>query len=208
MKKLIKKMIIWIIEKLNLPHLLSQVQQKQNLRNIEYNITNYGATFYPEATVSNGQDRSKITVGKGSHIRGILLVFKYGGKIIIGENCHIGDHSRIWSGESVTIGNFVQISHNVNIMDTNAHELDAIERAERWMDLLQNGAWKDKGNVITAPVVIGDYTWICLNATILRGVNIGKGAIIAAGSVVTKDVPEYTLVAGNPAKVVKTLQKK
>jgi acetyltransferase-like isoleucine patch superfamily enzyme len=135
----------------------------------------------------------------------MLNIFKYGGKIVIGENCYIGDHTRIWSGESVTIGNFVQISHNVNIIDTNAHELEAIERAERWLDLLRNGHWADKGNVLTAPIIIEDYAWISLNAVILKGVTIGKGAIVAAGAVVTKDVEPFTMVAGNPAQFIKTL---
>jgi acetyltransferase-like isoleucine patch superfamily enzyme len=198
-------MIIRFIEKINLPHILNIVHEKQNNRRIQDNITNLGATFYPEATVVNGQDKSKIVVGNGSHIRGLLLVFKYGGQIQIGENCYIGDHSRIWSGDNIKIGNYVQISHNVNIMDTNAHEIDAIERAERWVDIFTHGAWTDKGNVLTSPIIIEDYAWICLNAIILRGVTIGKGAIVAAGAVVTKDVAPFTMVAGNPAKLIKTL---
>ena len=208
MKQLIKKLVIWFVKKTNFHHIISQIQAQQNIDGIQYNITNHGATFYPESTVSNGQEKSKIHVGKGTHVRGTLVVFKYGGKIVIGENCYVGDHSRIWSGDSVTIGNFVQISHNVNIIDTNAHELDAIERAERYIDLLNNGSWKDKGSVLTSPIIIGDYAWISFNATILKGVTIGEGAIVGAGAVVTKDVPAYTLVAGNPATVIKNLQKR
>ncbi|MBC7888322.1 MAG: acyltransferase [Ferruginibacter sp.] len=151
-------------------------------------------------------DPSKIILGRGTHIRGHLNLFKYGGKITIGEDSYVGDHSRIWSGEEVKIGNHVQISHNVNIIDTSAHEFDAIERAERYIDMISNGPWVDQGNVQTAPVIIEDYAWISLNATILRGVTIGEGSIVAANSVVTKDVPPYTLVAGIPAKVVKHLQ--
>jgi acetyltransferase-like isoleucine patch superfamily enzyme len=93
-------------------------------------------------------------------------------------------------------------------MDTNAHEIDATERAARYVDLINNGSWADKGDVLTAPVVIGDYVWICFNAIILKGVTIGEGAIVAAGAVVTKNVPCYTLVAGNPAIVIKEIPKK
>jgi acetyltransferase-like isoleucine patch superfamily enzyme len=205
MKQFIKRLLLGFFEKTNLLHLINLLQEKQNKRNIRLSITDLGATFYPEAVISNSLDKSRIIVGKGTHIRGMLNIFKYGGKIVIGENCYIGDHSRIWSGESITIGNFVQISHNVNIMDTNAHELDAVERAERWVELLQNGHWPDKGNVLTAPIVIDDYAWIGLNSVILKGVTIGKGAIVSAGAVVTKNVEPFTMVGGNPARFIKTL---
>ena len=56
-----------------------------------------------------------------------------------------------------------------------------------------------------APVRIGDKAWIGFNAIILKGVTVGEGAIVAAGAVVTKDVPPYTIVAGNPARVIRTL---
>jgi acetyltransferase-like isoleucine patch superfamily enzyme len=206
-KKLIKAVLVWFVDRTNFYHIIDQVREAKQLKNLQYNITNNGAVFYPEAVVVNGQDKSKITVGKDTHVRGMLNVFKYGGKITIGNHCYIGDHSRIWSGEAVTIGDYVQISHNVNIIDTNAHELDAIERAERYADLLQNGAWAHKGNVLTAPIVIHNYAWISFNATILKGVTIGEGAIVAAGAMVTKDVPAYTMVAGNPATIIKSLNK-
>ncbi|OOQ58360.1 hypothetical protein BC343_10460 [Mucilaginibacter pedocola] len=186
---------------------MEETRQAKHVHNIQYNLVSNGATFYPEATVVNGRDRSKIVVGNSTHVRGTLYVFKYGGEITIGENCYVGDHSRIWSGDAITIGNNVQISHNVNIIDTNAHELDAHERAERYADLIKNGAWADKGSILTAPIVIHDYAWISFNATILKGVTIGEGAIVGACAVVTKDVPPYTLVAGNPARVIKTLGK-
>ena len=64
---------------------------------------------------------------------------------------------------------------------------------------------KERGNIITAKIVINDYAWINFNSIILKGVTIGEGAIVAAGAVVTQDVPPFTLVAGNPAKVVKKL---
>jgi acetyltransferase-like isoleucine patch superfamily enzyme len=65
---------------------------------------------------------------------------------------------------------------------------------------------KEITNVDSAPIIIEDHVWISFNSIILKGVTIGKGAIIAAGSVVTKDVAPFTLVAGNPAKLIKHLQ--
>jgi acetyltransferase-like isoleucine patch superfamily enzyme len=162
--------------------------------------------FYGTAVVNNFQnDISNLVLGQNTHIRGELLIFKYGGKILIGENCYVGEGTRIWSGESIFIGNNVLISHNVNIIDTNSHEINFLERTERYKELISNGHWDTKGNIITSPIIIKDYAWISFGTTILKGVTIGEGAIVGAGSVVTKNVPDWTLVAGNPAKQIKTL---
>lgn len=105
-------------------------------------------------------------------------------EIKIGERSYIGDRTEIHAGKSVTIGNGVLIAWNCNITDRDYHKFESdSERVE--------------------PVVIGDHVWIGLGSTILKGVSIGEGAVIAAGSVVTRDVPKRALAAGNPAKVVK-----
>jgi acetyltransferase-like isoleucine patch superfamily enzyme len=69
--------------------------------------------------------------------------------------------------------------------------------------MLCEGHSKVKPNVETKPIIIEDYAWISFNVSILKGVRIGQGAIIGAGSVVTNDVEAFTLVAGNPAKFIK-----
>ena len=166
-----------------------------------------GSVLYPEAIIYNDcNNPSKIIVGKESHIQGELKIFKYGGEIKIGNNSYVGKESRIWSGDSVTVGNHVLISHGCNIIDTDSHELDSKERSLRYKDLIKNGPWENKGSILSKPIVINDYVWISFNVTILKGVTIGKGAIIGANSVVTKDVPEYCLAVGNPAQIVKKLK--
>ena len=175
-------------------------------QNVSKSVSHGNSYFYHDAIIGNGQgDKSKIIVGDDCHIRGTLLIFPYGGKITIGNNCYVGDLSRIWSAESVTIGDDVLISHGVGISDTNAHELDAEERAANARNTMKNGLPKIKGSVLSSPIVIGNKAWINFNAIILKGVTIGEGAIVSAGSVVTKDVPPYTLVGGNPAKILKSL---
>ncbi|QYX34017.1 acyltransferase [Sphaerospermopsis torques-reginae ITEP-024] len=153
-------------------------------------------------------DKSLITIGKNGLILGELAVFSYGGKIEIGEDCYIGEGTRIRSANSIKIGNQVAISDNVTIYDTDAHSLNHILRHKEFVEVvIINNLIKDAKelDVKSAPVIIEDHVWIGFNAAILKGVTIGKGAIIGASSVVTKDVEAFTIVAGNPAKVIKKL---
>lgn len=208
MKLTFKKVLLFFLKKIHLDHLLLEIELEKRKLNIEKQITNYGAIFFPEAKVLNLQNNPKsIIINKNSFVRGELLVYKFAGKIEIGENTYIGENSKIWSADHIYIGNNVLISHQVNIIDTNSHEINHVERAQRFQEMAQNGHWEEKGNLLNSPIRIEDYAWINFNVTILKGVKIGKGAIIAAGSVVTKDVPEFTMVAGNPAKIIKELPK-
>jgi acetyltransferase-like isoleucine patch superfamily enzyme len=220
MKKIIQKFFALIFNsalvKFN-PYILDGMDKKMDKRIAEINnekiennlsfvtIGNH-SKFYEETSIQNAKfDKSKITIGEHSHIRGELLIQKYGGEITIGNNCFVGTGTRIWSGDKIVIGNNVLVSHNCNIIDTNSHEIDFEERAIRSVELFINGPWETKGSIITKPIVIMDDVWISFNVTILKGVTIGKGAIVAANSVVTKDIPAFALVVGNPAKVIKQL---
>jgi len=171
-------------------------------------VVNNGGFFLPQAKVINMQnDPAKIVIGNGTYIRAELLLFPFGGKIVIGKNCYIGEGARIWSADDIFIGNDVLIAHNVNIIDTTSHEIDYIERSLSYISMIKNGHPQQKGSVQTAAVFIDDHVWINFNVAILKGVSIGKGAIIATGSVITKDVPPFVLVGGNPAKILKHLNK-
>ena len=98
---------------------------------------------------------------------------------------------------SVTIGNRVLISHLVNIHDTNSHPVDANKRHEQFLQILERGHPSEGDlDVRSAPIRIGDDVWIGFNSIILKGVTIGPRAIVAAGSVVTEDVPPAVIVAG------------
>jgi acetyltransferase-like isoleucine patch superfamily enzyme len=105
-------------------------------------------------------------------------------RLQIGNKCSIGDRTQIHCGESVVIGNRVIISWDCNIIDRDYHSADGNE--ER-----------------TAPVSIGNDVWIGCRCIVLKGVSIGDGAVVGAGSVVTKNVPAHTFVAGNPAQIKK-----
>lgn len=147
-----------------------------------------------------------ISIGKNSVLRGELLVFAHGGKIEIGEDCYVGESSRIWSSAAIKIGSRVYISHNVNIHDTNSHSLDPKLRHEHFMRIMSTGHPQvNDVDIQSQPIQIADDVWIGFNSTIFKGVTIGKGAVIGACSVVTKDVPEFVLVVGNPAKVIRKI---
>ena len=163
---------------------------------------NFGRYSY----LINGQrDPQKLQIGEGTVIDGIIQIFPFGNGLKIGSYCYLGINSRIWVSDEITIGNNVLISHDVNIIDSNSHEINAEERAKSFINQCEKGLPKEKGNVKTAPIRIGNNVWISYNVCILKGISIGNGAIIACGSVVTKDVPENTMVAGNPAIVIKKL---
>ncbi len=131
----------------------------------------------------------------------------------IGENgrCSVGDFTLlngalIMADECIEIGKHCLVSWNVGIADSDFHPLDA---AQRRIDTYALAPfYKDRPArppLKTAPVIIKDNVWIGMNAIILKGVTIGENSVVAAGSVVSKDVPPNVVVAGNPAVIVKHL---
>ena len=160
-----------------------------------------GSVFYPSSSIESLNGPSSVVVGSGTHVRGGLHTFPNGGKITIGDDVYIGDETRIWSMSSITIGNRVLISHNVNIHDHIAHSVSATDRKAHFASIISSGHPTELDNVTSIPVVVEDDAWIGFNATVLKGVTIGRGAIVGACAVVTKDVAPYTIVVGNPARV-------
>lgn len=111
--------------------------------------------------------------------------------ITIGENFHATRNFTVQCANKVTIGNDVLVASDVFMIDYN-HGLNPLTRS-----------YMNNSLEVSTGIVVEDGVWIGNNVIILGGVTIGKKSVIAAGAVVTKDVPEYTIVAGNPAKVIK-----
>jgi acetyltransferase-like isoleucine patch superfamily enzyme len=143
-----------------------------------------------------------LTIGSNSMIDGSLIFEREGASIQIGERVFIGGAALI-SAERITVGDDVLISWGCTVVDHNSHAISWRHRSNDVMDWVKGE--KDWANVKRKPVEIHSKAWIGFNAIILKGVTIGEGAIIGAGSVVTKDVPPYTIVAGNPAKVIREI---
>jgi maltose O-acetyltransferase len=116
-------------------------------------------------------------------------------EISLGENIHISKNTSITTSKNgkskIIIGNDVMIAHNVLIIGGN-HNISRID-----IPMNQQGEGKD------GDIIIENDVWIGAGSIILTGVHIAKGSVVAAGSVVTKDIPAYCIVAGNPAKVIK-----
>ncbi len=118
----------------------------------------------------------------------------------------IGDYSYISSAviaasEKIVIGSHVFIAGGVTIVDTDFHPLDAAARLEDTIAISTVGDKSRRPHFDSQPVTIGDQVWIGFNATILKGVTIGKGSVIQPGAVVSKNVPPYSSASGNPAQI-------
>lgn len=146
---------------------------------------------------------AQVSVGEGSLIEGTILFDCENGRVIIGDRTFIGN-STLVCAKDIVIGNDVLMAWGCSIVDHNSHSINWSERSG------DVSAWirghKNWSHVKIAPVKIGDKAWIGFNSILLKGVTIGEGAVVAAGSVVTKDVPPWTIVAGNPARVVRELR--
>jgi acetyltransferase-like isoleucine patch superfamily enzyme len=168
-------------------------------RQRRYGRCGEGSRIFASGRIVNSGDAQNVVLGKWSWIAGELLVYPHGGRIEIGDHCYVGEGTRIWSLSRVRLGNRVFLSHGVNVHDNDAHSLSATERHRHFRELVQVGRASFVENVAAGNVEIGDDVWVGFNATILKGVRIGDGAIVGACSTVTRDVAPYTVVAGNPA---------
>ena len=146
-----------------------------------------------------------IKIGNNCEILGSLISMA-DGKIEIGDYTEIRGDSFVGSVESIKIGNYVIISNNVRIYDNNNHPISPDARKEMCKNGFYGDAWRWT-HADRKPVVIEDNVWIGEQSTILKGVTIGEGSVIGCHSVVTKDVPPYCVAAGNPAKVVKKIER-
>lgn len=145
---------------------------------------------------------SNIVLSESSRLYGHITVCDEG-QFVLGRWSQIGPNSIVRCVDKIIIGDYTAIAPNVVIADNNNHSINPFDR--EIMQKTPAGSYL-RGMRFSnhAPIVIGNRCWIGENSRICKGVKIGDGSVVAANAVVTKDVPENTIVAGNPARVVKT----
>lgn len=147
-----------------------------------------GKDFFPASKpprLAMGEN-SKLKINGNTRIGGgvILEIFK-GASIELGKNVCINSNATLLAATGIKVGDYTGISWDVEIVDTDFHQISR------------------EGAVLAAPIEIGSHVFIGNRAIIMKGVKIGDGAVVAAGAVVTKDVPPHSLVGGVPARVIK-----
>lgn len=146
---------------------------------------------------------SRIEVGRGCLISGHLVTETPNSIIQIADNVLVGGDSLLAAAQSIVVEEDVLISYRVIITDANNHSLRYSERKDDLRAWMENR--HDWSKVKIAPVRICRGAWIGAASIIMKGVTVGEGAVVGMGSVVTRDVAPYTIVAGNPARVVREL---
>ena len=152
---------------------------------------------FPDAEIEIGDDclfRSSFWSNLLGLYQRTIIIAKRKGKIKIGDDVGISG-TTVYAWDHIEIGSHTRIGANCKLIDTDMHAIDMAERNADNFDAVK-----------TAPIKIGESCFIGCNCLILKGVTIGDGAVIGAGSVVTSDVPPFTVAAGNPARVIKIIE--
>ncbi len=152
--------------------------------------------------LADGSTPADIIIGENAMISG-TLASEHHGKITMGKWTYLRENSYIGCVNEVTIGDYTSIADYVVVMDNNNHPVHPEDRR------IKSGSRKGSDfrkwrHSDSAPIIIEENVWIGSFSRICKGVRIGANSIVAANSVVTKDVPPNCIVAGNPARVVKT----
>lgn len=157
------------------------------------------------------ESRIYVSIGNYSHVGGTFVFERGVGSVTIGSKSSIGGGCKIicTQEEGIRIGNNVMLSWDCTLMDSDAHSPNPDIRANDaydWkcgVDANKIGVYKDWSQVKSAPIVIEDNVWLGFEVAVMKGVRIGRGAVIGARSLVTSDVAPFCIYAGNPARFVR-----
>lgn len=185
------------------------VKQHQNIKIQDNSILLKSCTFRFDGKYKN----NKVSIGRDSMVGCNFIFESDNGEIEVGEHTFINGGTNLISRSKISIGNNVTIAWGCTVYDHNSHSLDFRERQKdirRQNDDFRNNSnmiiSKDWSAVKSKPISIEDNVWIGFDSVILSGVIIGEGAIVGARSVVRQNVEPWTVVAGNPAVLIKRLR--
>jgi acetyltransferase-like isoleucine patch superfamily enzyme len=196
---------------------LRRYRLKSNLKRIRSHIQIGDSHFFEMFSINLTKpvkDKKYVTIGNNTILDCLITFESPTGEVIIGNNVFIG-RSKLICKSKIEIGDNVFMAWGTYVYDHNSHSLDYRERekdiAQQLLDYRSGKFFIENKNwdvVDTKPIKICSNAWIGMNCIILKGVTIGEGAVVGAGSVVTRDVPAWTVVGGNPAVVIKNLDDK
>lgn len=177
-----------------------------NLRHFlnTYKLVHLGINSLLSCRIEIRKVGAEISVGDNCIISGVLITERENSFITIGNNVFVGGQTIFDCVEKVFVKDDVLISYGCLLADSDNHSLNYNIRKNDLLDW-RNGWKHDWSTTKTSPIYIEKGVWIGARSIVLKGVTIGEGAVVAAGSVVTKDVPPYTIVGGNPARVIREL---
>jgi acetyltransferase-like isoleucine patch superfamily enzyme len=155
------------------------------------------------ARLINQSEKTAVSIGDFCAVRAIIKN-EPRGKVEIGGCVYLGDNVIISSAAQVTIGQETLLAHGVNIFDNDTHPLGSEERAAHFRYIVGREPFREFP-VGSAAIVIGERCWIGMNSLVMKGVTIGSGTVVAAGSVVVNDLQPGVLAAGNPARMIRRL---
>ncbi|MCG8582531.1 MAG: acyltransferase [Bacteroidales bacterium] len=181
---------------------LNKVKEKEIRNNITLKGHNYKFNRYSTVAYADGSNKNDIVLGDAVWMYGHLSS-QNNGKIIFEDFTKIGDNSMILSVNSITIGKYTAIGDGVLITDNNEHSINPDDRLIM-RTKAEDHPYRFWRYSESKPVKIGQNVWIGSDVRITKGVTIGDNSIVAAGSVLTKDLPANSIAAGNPARIVKT----
>ena len=148
-----------------------------------------------------------IELGRGSQVLdGTMLDVGPNGRVTVGT-CSMLNACWLIADSEITIGDYTMMSWSVVLMDCYRFPLDYKKRREELLRLPMRPGRKSAAPAKAKPIHIGNNVWIGFEACVLPGVTVGDGSVIGARSVVIEDVPHYTIVAGNPARPVRQLNR-
>lgn len=168
--------------------------------NVEAGANTIITSDYAFKRFRNRQSRA-LRIGRDCTMDGVHFAVGASGRLVIGDFCYFTNAVLLCELE-IEMGSYVVMGWNATIADSDFHPMAPAERIADAVACSPLGSGRARPPIVMRKVVIEDDVWIGPNATILKGVRVGRGAFIEAGSLVTRDVPAGARILGNPAQIV------